>query len=392
MAYISHFHLEDLAGRTKPLSLRLNRQVNVFFGTNGSGKTSLLRTLHSALANDPKSLAKIPVGSATVKISEASLEDFHWLTDEQEITRSTILEERLLFDDSPRFTLAGERAKRKAWASYSDFPEAVDKAKSIEHVYLPITRLYATEEHRPQASLKYRVGGASALSETDLDSIFVEAVNLLWLRYTRNLLADVRSAQEAGLNSILYNVLSSETSQDDAQQIQDPKLAYKRLVSFLNRQDSLGLEFYDEEDFTRRLESSGLMRNVVTEIERVEQRVERAQRPRNQFEKLLRQMIGGSKVLQLGDKDIHFESSRGEEVELGSLSSGEKQLLRICLEALFAGQNPIIIDEPELSMHIDWQRRLVQSLRLLSPESQIIIATHSPEIMAELSEEHIFEI
>ena len=68
-----------------------------------------------------------------------------------------------------------------------------------------------------------------------------------------------------------------------------------------------------------------------------------------------------------------------------SLSSGEKQLLYIMLTVLLEErQNYILIlDEPELSMHVSWQRKLISTIKRLNPNCQIIMATHSPAIFAE---------
>ena len=52
----------------------------------------------------------------------------------------------------------------------------------------------------------------------------------------------------------------------------------------------------------------------------------------------------------------------------------------------------MLVDEPELSMHVDWQRRLISTMRILNRMSQMIFATHSPEIMAELPDSDIFRI
>jgi ABC-type Na+ transport system ATPase subunit NatA len=49
MPYIKSFSIDRLAGRKDVTARTLNSGVNVFFGPNGSGKTSLLRILHSAL-------------------------------------------------------------------------------------------------------------------------------------------------------------------------------------------------------------------------------------------------------------------------------------------------------------------------------------------------------
>lgn len=68
------------------------------------------------------------------------------------------------------------------------------------------------------------------------------------------------------------------------------------------------------------------------------------------------------------------------------LSSGEQQLLLIFCHVLTARDNPsiFIIDEPEISLNILWQRRLVTSLQELSSGAQIqfIFASHSMEILS----------
>lgn len=65
------------------------------------------------------------------------------------------------------------------------------------------------------------------------------------------------------------------------------------------------------------------------------------------------------------------------------LSSGEKQLLIILLTALVQDGQPFIflLDEPEISLHLDWQEQLIEIIRTLNPNCQLIIVTHSPGIM-----------
>ncbi|MBT9099982.1 AAA family ATPase [Methylovulum psychrotolerans] len=76
-----------------------------------------------------------------------------------------------------------------------------------------------------------------------------------------------------------------------------------------------------------------------------------------------------------------------EEKELNAyqLSSGEKQLLIILLTVLVQDNKPsiLLMDEPEISLHIDWQRKLISHIRELNPNVQIIIASHSPAIIME---------
>ena len=67
---------------------------------------------------------------------------------------------------------------------------------------------------------------------------------------------------------------------------------------------------------------------------------------------------------------------------LSQLSSGEKQLFILLVEAVMMNRRTVIsiTDEPELSLHIAWQRNLLSSIRKLNSNAQIIVATHSPEI------------
>ncbi|MCL6748075.1 hypothetical protein DEM91_05385 [Prevotella sp. TCVGH] len=65
------------------------------------------------------------------------------------------------------------------------------------------------------------------------------------------------------------------------------------------------------------------------------------------------------------------------------LSSGEKQFLIVMLTVLLQRKEEsiLIMDEPEISMHIDWQRELLNNLKKLNPNCQIILATHSPGVI-----------
>ena len=64
------------------------------------------------------------------------------------------------------------------------------------------------------------------------------------------------------------------------------------------------------------------------------------------------------------------------------LSSGEKQLLIILLTVLCQDEKPsiLLLDEPELSLDLSWQFELINIIRQLDPNCQLIIITHSPGI------------
>lgn len=62
------------------------------------------------------------------------------------------------------------------------------------------------------------------------------------------------------------------------------------------------------------------------------------------------------------------------------LSAGEKQFLGFLAYNALLTKGMIFIDEPELSLHTDWQRKLISALREQNPSNQLMLATHSPFI------------
>jgi len=79
---------------------------------------------------------------------------------------------------------------------------------------------------------------------------------------------------------------------------------------------------------------------------------------------------------------LNNSSSNQKPLPIKFLSSGEKQLIILLTEALLQkNANYIFVaDEPELSLHISWQRKILNAVKELNENAQIIVATHSPEI------------
>lgn len=67
------------------------------------------------------------------------------------------------------------------------------------------------------------------------------------------------------------------------------------------------------------------------------------------------------------------------------LGSGEKQMLLVLLTSLLQNGEPftLFMDEPEASLHIEWQQRLIALVLKLNPAVQIILSTHSPALIME---------
>lgn len=69
-----------------------------------------------------------------------------------------------------------------------------------------------------------------------------------------------------------------------------------------------------------------------------------------------------------------------------SMSSGERQLLTMLYAVnKMSGSSVVLIDEPEISLHIDWQEELIGKMLEHLGERQIIVCTHSPAIASDFA-------
>lgn len=102
-----------------------------------------------------------------------------------------------------------------------------------------------------------------------------------------------------------------------------------------------------------------------------------------------------NRLLKETEKKIVYDKTEGEfyftnlkkqeRISLNFLSSGEKQLIMFYIFSIIKFDKNetkiLFIDEPELSLHIDWQSKLLPSIVSEEDKTQVIIATHSPDII-----------
>lgn len=102
------------------------------------------------------------------------------------------------------------------------------------------------------------------------------------------------------------------------------------------------------------------------------------------YEKEINSYLAPRKIFNITEDGMFKVRSKNRKIELSDLSSGEKHIVTILGKAALSRKDGavFIADEPELSLHLDWQRMILPSIIKLSPKSQIIVATHSPAINA----------
>jgi predicted ATP-dependent endonuclease of OLD family len=110
------------------------------------------------------------------------------------------------------------------------------------------------------------------------------------------------------------------------------------------------------------------------------------QRIRCFFETVDRLFAKTQKKIQIDPHTNHLIFvDEGEMIPLYKLSSGEKQLLLILFRVFLMEDQPYILlmDEPEISLHIEWQYKLFEEIRRLNTNCQIITSTHSPSLFGD---------
>lgn len=390
MAQIMFFEITGLAGRRKTVRHVMQPDVNVFWGSNGCGKTSMLKVLHSALVNDATSLLRVPFTRASVGIRLTGTREPREIT--RTIKRSDISDKELNLpaeiDDEETERFLRHRAATGQVIRWETLPEALPPhLASIRHGYLPISRVSEARRGRFRQSRPV----TELIDETSFDRLFAHQIRELWLDYNQRALIEIREAQERGLARILSSVLQARDRSISAPPVEDEEEAYQIVNDFFKGQRVGAMLRLSKESFIRNYAHDSLVQEVVTEVADVQRGIDRAQEPQHRIESLLGRMYGGRKKVELRGREVVILSGT-KPIPLESLSSGEKQLLQLLLECLAAGESPVLIDEPELSLHVDWQNQLVACMETVNETAQLIMATHAPEVMANLEDRMIKEL
>lgn len=107
------------------------------------------------------------------------------------------------------------------------------------------------------------------------------------------------------------------------------------------------------------------------------------------FKEMLKSKFGIQKDLLINKEDGIYitQTHNGDKIELKYLSSGEQHEVVLLYNLIFKGEKEsiILIDEPEISLNVSWQREYLNDMkRIVSMNGfSILIATHSPQIINE---------
>lgn len=129
------------------------------------------------------------------------------------------------------------------------------------------------------------------------------------------------------------------------------------------------------------------LESAIEEIKSVYLKKQLVLSPFNMFKNEINNFLSDSKRFDFSDAGEFIFTNNSRPLHISKLSSGEKHLIAILGRVSFSASNmsTFIADEPELSLHLEWQREILPSIRRLSPNTQVIVATHSPAIISKNS-------
>ncbi len=409
--------------------VKFNSDVTFIFGTNGCGKTTVLNITEAIITG---CLYKLFDYSFEKIVLEYLAKDEMNAITIRYIDKNSI---DVLFEDKHYPVIRLDEADiDKRYAEESDFRirneyfERNDVLSKIHdtfnYVYLPLNRSvtyeYIDDDYRYMRRGYPRYGRVvRSVQPSHRDKALSQVENLVFDRVNRvnNQIARINDTfRNEMLRSSLdidsdfnFKTLYSEIKKYSKEEIKRIEKSYIKILTELNIIDSEErtryVDFFTsivsgmEEEYKKNSDLSDLILkyNDILRIKKFLAIAEKAEKDKatarsdiELFENTINSFIlddeEGKELVIDRSGEFGFKTKHSDNlISVHSLSSGEKQLLIFFANLIFnvgKRKNGIfVVDEPELSLHLSWQKIFVEKTMKINPNIQLIFATHSPEFV-----------
>ena len=352
-----------------------HEDLNIFTGPNGSCKTTLLKLIWYFISGHLQEiLVEIPFHSVSIQ------------TDLFDLTMKRVKPDQVRFDCKfskeegvCEFVVINAETVR------------IDR-KDVDWVNVLEKRIAQTTKRSLFFPTFRRIEGGFSRVTTDTDD---SAMRFLASTPEMLQVSMLRFADEVSVNG--HKFIASISTEDLKELLTEKYADIYEEISIRQAQvlEHISKEMQNNPDRNKVSKISQNTSTVLEVIQKVNKEREQLSRPFSVLSELAR------KVLQYKAIRVTGRSTRGEAtsgITLGEgrdgitvgeakdailsdkLSAGEKQMLSFLCYNAFSEETIILVDEPEVSLHVDWQRRLFPTLLEQEQKNQFFVATHSPFI------------
>ena len=390
------------------LCTNLNDDVNIFIGPNGSGKTTFINFLEATLTADLDLLESLQFKEIKLRLQD----DSHTrtiLVQKMQDTPFDILRYRISRNNI-ELPLIPEELSYKRRRVYPEFFDAISEIQSqlrrlVNISWISVHREILDDEWKDPATRR---------TEPEKNPVDrrIQDLTKRFTKYQLQLQSEINSLSDRFRRNVLVSMLYHKSL--DTFSLTQEKQDFQALGSGLvNTYSDLGVLDPDVkgriDEHVAKIERSIMAideyqkdkEKVITIddilpsslLNRTRHVLDLSTTLENDKKEILKPVQTYLDILKsfATDKEFQLNPDHSGEIlikigktnlSLEQLSSGEKQLFILLTEALLQkGESFVFLaDEPELSLHIEWQRKIVKSIRTLNQHSQIILATHSPEV------------
>lgn len=217
-------------------------------------------------------------------------------------------------------------------------------------------------------------------AESLIDSPRLKTISIKMLQAFSN-------GHEVEIDEFVKDIHSSFISTFDmaAPVPKDPGELMDQIVKSSRSELDRHLELVVDRYKTHQIELSNMMSQIISDNDNRFSELKGIFKAKSLMQDILDKLLNDSgKHINRDKGDLEFVfKSDGQSHPYTDLSAGEKQLLLILLTVfLQEGKDAILImDEPEISLHVDWQIQLLDVIYKLNPNCQVIVSTHSPSMI-----------
>lgn len=393
---------------SRNITIPIDLDVVIIHGANGTGKTTIMNLIASVLSVSVKHLNAIEFKSLKLTFLEIDssrkpiIEVIKDVSSSGEIKLTYVIKEKTS-STGTIFTIQSIPSHRREYISYdhgtdqlyypvlrikeyiSQFVSfswlTVDRGtfskrsvmSSVDQklsVLLEDFKMYCAQLNRQELTLKEEFQKSVFLSflSSKKESIFREGLEKIDFDKEKSSLIEIYNHFSVSKSSYMNKISGYFKRAEDAVKGFVEKKSFKidQLITFFDvvRIHSMIEEWNDQRD-----------------------KIANIYRQKELFFKIINGMLHYKKLLSEDDFNLVAITNSDKELTVQDLSSGEKQLLILLCESLLQRETPWIYlaDEPELSLHVEWQEKLIDCIKTINPKAQIFFATHSPDIVGEYS-------